>query len=340
MITPCLPMLATAAQPFNSDKDLFEVKWDGVRALAGVSDEHWRLWGRGLAEYTERYPELAVLRRLPAGTVVDGELVVLRDGRPDLAALLSRHQLVHPYKILRASRQTPIRYLLFDILVQRDRSLLGESLNQRRAILAELVQEVQEPLLVFSEGLVGQGQDFFERVVALGHEGIMAKQLSSRYQPGKRSSTWRKIKPVQALACVIVGYTVERSDLHSLLVATLRQGILCYAGQVRCGLTKAVQRDLARRLAQRRRSEPVVACPQPGLWVEPELYCLVQCFGWAGSGQLRYPTFQRLVSGSSVQSRAPAEPQVQGCEPQSLLPLSRLLQAEGCPLPASRGGST
>ena len=75
MITPCLPMLDTASPPFYSDDHVFEVKWDGVRALAGVSGEHWRLWGRGLAEYTDRYPELAVLRRLPPGTVVDGELV-------------------------------------------------------------------------------------------------------------------------------------------------------------------------------------------------------------------------------------------------------------------------
>jgi len=280
------------------------VKWDGVRALAGVSQEYWRLWGRGLADYTERYPELAVLRRLPPGTVVDGELVVLRDGRPDLAALLGRHQLVHPEKIRRASRQTPIRYLLFDILVHRDHSLHGESLNHRRAVLAELVQEVQEPLLVFSAGLIGPGQDFFERVVALGHEGIMAKQLSSRYQPGKRSSAWRKIKPVQALPCVIVGYTLARGGLDSLLVATVSQGILRYAGQLRRGLTKPVQADLVGRLAQRRRCQPVVRCPQPALWVEPELFCLVRCFGWASGGHLRYPIFHRLLSDSSVPSGA------------------------------------
>ena len=80
---------------------------------------------------------------------------------------------------------------------------------------------LQAPTLVFSEGLVSAGQDFFDWVVALGHEGIMAKHLASRYQPGKRSSAWRKIKPVQALACVIVGYTAGRDGLNSLLVATL-----------------------------------------------------------------------------------------------------------------------
>jgi len=304
MITPCLPMLATAAQPFDSDDHVFEVKWDGVRALAGVSGTEWRLWGRGLAEYTERYPELAVLRCLPAGTVVDGELVVLSEGRADLAALLRRHQLVHPDKIRLASRHTPIRYLLFDMLVHRDRPLEGEPLARRRAVLAELVSELQEPLLVFSEGLVGRGQDLFEQVVALGHEGIMAKQLSSRYQAGQRSPAWRKIKPVQTLACVIVGYTVERHGLHSLLLSTVHQGILRYAGQLRRGLTRALQADLAGLLAQRRRCQPVVACPQPALWVEPELYCQVQCFGWMPGGLLRYPLWRGLLSGSTAACQA------------------------------------
>ena len=100
----------------------------------------------------------------------------------------------------------------------------------------------------------------------------MAKHLSSRYQPGKRSSAWRKIKPVQTLACVIVGYTVAQGHLHSLLVATLRQGALCYAGQLRRGLTPPVQAELQRRLAPRRRSQPAVSCSQPAVWVEPEVY--------------------------------------------------------------------
>jgi bifunctional non-homologous end joining protein LigD len=128
----------------------------------------------------------------------------------------------------------------------------------------------------------------------------MAKRRTSRYQPGQRSSAWRKIKPVQDLACVIVGYTAARDGLHSLLVATLRQGALRYAGQLRRGLAQPLQAELARQLSLRRRAQPVVACPQPALWVEPELYCRVQCFGWAPSGQLRYPIFRGLLTSSST----------------------------------------
>ena len=90
-MNPILPMLATAAAPFDSAEHVFEVKWDGVRALAAVAAGRWRLWGRQGVDYTPRYPELAVLGRLPAGTVVDGELVVWQAGRADFPALMRRH---------------------------------------------------------------------------------------------------------------------------------------------------------------------------------------------------------------------------------------------------------
>jgi bifunctional non-homologous end joining protein LigD len=86
-----LPMLAVRGQPFDSPEYLFEVKWNGVRALAASEAGRWRLWGRDRAEYTTRYPELCGLGRLPAGTVVDGEVVQLVQGLPDFDALLSRH---------------------------------------------------------------------------------------------------------------------------------------------------------------------------------------------------------------------------------------------------------
>jgi bifunctional non-homologous end joining protein LigD len=92
-------MLAVPAAPFDSPDFSFEVKWDGIRAVAAVEKGGWRLWGRERADYTTRYPELEMLRHLPAGTLVDGELVAFdADGRPDLPRLLRRHGLTHPWR--------------------------------------------------------------------------------------------------------------------------------------------------------------------------------------------------------------------------------------------------
>lgn len=226
MISKFLPMLAVAAEPFDSPEHLFEVKWDGVRALASVESGGWRLWGRELADYQPRYPELDVLRRLPAGTVVDGELVVLCQGRADLAAVLRRHQLVQPRKIQHASRQAPASYLLFDLLSWQGEPLLDQPLSERRKRLEELLNRCHEQRLVFSEGVVGPGREFFKQAVAQGHEGVMAKHVQGRYLPGRRMSAWRKIKPRGWIPCAIVGYTAGRSGVDSLLVAASCDGVL------------------------------------------------------------------------------------------------------------------
>lgn len=295
MIPPMLPMLATSSPPFDSAQHLFEVKWDGVRALAAVDSGGWRLWGRGLADYSHRYPELDVLRRLPQDTVVDGELVVLRECRADLPALLHRHHLVHPDKIRRASRYTPVHYVLFDVLFHQGRSLLQEPLQRRRDILADLLEAVQEPRLVFSAGVTLRGRDFFEQVVARGHEGVIAKEQASLYRPGQRSPAWRKVKPRQVLPCVVIGYTPSPAGFDSLLVAAAPSGPLRYVAEVGCGFADQLKVELARRLAGRRRQRPVVACAHRAVWVEPEVYCRVKFFRWTEHGHLRDACFGGLL---------------------------------------------
>src|SRR5262249_3834242 len=139
MLPRLLPMLAVPATPFDSPEYSFEFKWDGIRALAAVEMTGWRLWGRQRADYTERYPELEVLRRLPAGTLVDGRLVAFdQAGRPDLPRLLHRHGLTTAWKIGLARRICPVHYVLFDLLYHRGRCLLKEPLARRRQVLAQL----------------------------------------------------------------------------------------------------------------------------------------------------------------------------------------------------------
>ena len=195
MLPHLLPMLAVPAVPFDAADYFFEIKWDGVRALAAVDGAGWRLWGRDHADYTARYPELDVVRRLPAGTLVDGELVACRDGLGDLPLLLRRHHLADPFHVRWAWRWCPVRYILFDVLYWAGRNLLSEPLEQRRLLLAEACDRLQVPEVLSSTGVVGVGKAFYQEVVGQGHEGVMAKHLRAAYRPGRRSPAWRKIKP-------------------------------------------------------------------------------------------------------------------------------------------------
>jgi bifunctional non-homologous end joining protein LigD len=191
-------MLAVPAEPFDSAAYSFEFKWDGIRTLAAVDAPGWRMWGRERADYTTRYPEFDVLRRLPAGTLVDGELVAFDpQGRPNLPQLLRRHGLTDPWRIAQARRWCPIRYVVFDLLYHAGRCLLREPLARRRELLAEIGARLHVPEVIFSAGVVEAGTALYAAALAQGHEGVMAKHLASTYRPGRRSMVWRKIKPKQ-----------------------------------------------------------------------------------------------------------------------------------------------
>ena len=195
MLPQVLPMLAVAAEPFDSPEYCFEVKWDGVRALAAVDESGWRFWGRERADYTARYPELDVLRRLPTGTLVDGELVAFdADGRPELRRLLRRHALTDSWRIRQARHWCPVRYVLFDLLFHAGHCLMRVPLVWRREELAEVCKRL-DGVVEFSPAVMGAGTALFQAAMAARHEGVMAKQLRSVYRPGRRSGAWRKIKP-------------------------------------------------------------------------------------------------------------------------------------------------
>jgi DNA ligase D-like protein (predicted ligase) len=285
-------MLAQAAEPFDDANYEFEIKWDGVRALAVVASScGWRLWGRQGTDYTARYPELAVLRRFPAGTVVDGELVAVHHGRADFPALLRRHHRCRATPSGWSNPDRPVSYVLFDLLVEHGRPLLQVPLEERRARLRDLLARVTASGLVYSDGVVGQGREFFAQVIAQGHEGVVAKLRRSRYQAGKRSSAWKKLKPTGVLPCVLIGYRADRDGVHSVLLATLRDGGLHYVGRLSRGFSDQARITLAQQLAALQRARPVLPCPHRATWIEPVRYCRVHYHGWTSNGRLRYPVF-------------------------------------------------
>ena len=195
------PMLAQKGEPFDSEEHLFEIKWDGTRMLAFVEHDGYRLVNRHRAQRTVQYPELACLtgppsgRCPPAGTILDGEMVVFHEGRPDFRRLLSRDQAGAPFKIQLLARSLPATYVVFDLLYEDYRPLLDRPLVERRRRLRQLVLDLDRPQVVFSEGIVGPGWVLFEEVCRQGLEGLVAKRLASRYRPGKRTTAWLKIKP-------------------------------------------------------------------------------------------------------------------------------------------------
>lgn len=290
------PMLARIGAPFDSPDHLFEIKWDGVRAMTYVEDGRHRMHGRKRRDLADRYPELAALATLPSGTVLDGELVVLRpDGRPDFPAIIGREN-GSAARAQEAARQQPVVYIVFDLLYANGEPRLAQPLRERRERLAQLVAAAAMPRLVLSDGVIGDGLALFAGARERGLEGIVGKRLASPYLPGERTDAWLKIKVAQQVHCLILGYEPDgERDFKSLIVATDFDGELRCVGRVGSGIGEAERVELRRLLFARRTSKPLIDAGLPGRWVEPGLYCTVSYLELTENGQLRAPVFVGLL---------------------------------------------
>ncbi len=292
------PMLAVLGKrPFDSDEHLFEIKWDGVRALAYVDGDQTRLVNRHRRECLALYPELARLADLPAGTLLDGELVVLRDDRPSFPSVMSRQQARGAATITRLASELPASYVVFDLLSLDFEDLTQLPLRERRARLEALLGDFENDRVVLSSGVVGAGRSFFEQAAARELEGMVAKRLDSRYLAGKRSDAWTKVKTTRRLHAVILGWMPDDTgDVSSLVIgAPDADGALRHVGRVGSGLTEAMRSRLLEELDQRPRSTPLVPCPERARWVEAGLFCVVDFLEYTREGRLRAPVFVDLI---------------------------------------------
>ncbi len=188
------PMLAQTAEPFDSARHLFEIKWDGARCLAFIEPRRMRLVSRRGLDVQQQYPELAGLSQLPAGTVLDGEVVVLEEGKPSLARLQQRAQLSNPARIEILSKRRPVTLMVFDLLYLRYKNVMAQPLIDRRGQVQELIERLGTPHLMAPSYVLEHGRHYFAEIERHGLEGVMAKRLDSAYSPGRRLPDWLKIK--------------------------------------------------------------------------------------------------------------------------------------------------
>jgi bifunctional non-homologous end joining protein LigD len=303
------PMLATAGQLPTSDAGwAYEMKWDGLRALAFVEDGEVRLRSRTGRDITHAYPELAGFAAA-AGVeqaVFDGEIVAFAGAAwPQFEALQQRMNISSAAQARVLAAQNPVTYLAFDLLWLDGRPLLEDPYSRRRELLDSLGlfgSNWQTPPSFTTE----TGADLQAVSKSNGLEGIMAKRAASRYEPGRRSPAWRKIKNKHRQEVVIGGWQPgeggRAGHLGSLLVGVYDNGELVYSGHVGTGFTQQALRMLGQRLAPLRRATSPFAKPIPpedaryAQWVEPELVADVEFAQWTRTGRLRAPSYKGLRS--------------------------------------------
>jgi bifunctional non-homologous end joining protein LigD len=298
------PMLASLAEmPREEDGWAFELKWDGIRAIAYCEGGQLRLESRNLREITSSYPELRGIAAALGSreAVLDGEVVAFdAAGTPSFELLQGRMNLSSASAVRRRMGETPVTYLAFDLLYLDGRSLLDEPYTERRGRLAEL--GLDGPSWQAPGEHRGDGRRLLELTAAQGLEGLVAKRLDSRYAPGRRSGAWLKIKNTRRVELVIGGWIPGRGRRSETIGALLvgyhdETGDLRYAGRVGSGLAEDDLVRLSEALEALRRDGSPFAGRQPpreSVFVAPRLVAEVEFREWTRARTLRAPVFKRM----------------------------------------------
>ena len=292
------PMLATLIkEPFDHPDWLFEVKWDGYRALAEIRDGAVSLYSRNGISFDKKYlPVVESLRKIGFEAVLDGEIVILDDrGRPDF------QQLQH----YRESGSGHLFYYVFDLLYFKGHDLTSLTLFRRKELLKRVLPSI--PKIRFSDHVWNEGVLFYQASKEKGLEGIIAKHAQSVYETGRRSRQWLKMKTRLTQEAVIAGFTEPkggRKYFGALVLGMFKGDELLYIGHSGGGFGATALKEIREKLDPLIQKEcPFNVRPEtntPVTWVKPELVCETGLSGWTEDGIMRHPVFLRLREDKAV----------------------------------------
>ena len=305
-------MKATLGQMPDDPGWTYEIKWDGMRAIACLDPSDLagaRLCSGNEIDVTHRFPELADLGRSMGGAraVIDGELVALADdGRPNFGRMQSRMHIDRAADARQRAAEVPVTYIVFDLLLLGENNLTSLPLSARRDALDELFHPEAHWQLSTRHD---DGHALNDAVHEMELEGLMAKRLDSPYLPGKRTPAWRKVKRRIEQRFVVGGWAEGEGGrsgrIGGLLIGGYRDGALIYAGRVGSGLRDEEIRVLSKTFADLARSDsPFAPGSVPRVearsahWVDPQLVISVAFAEWTNEGRVRHPAYQKRIPGA------------------------------------------
>ncbi len=293
------PMKAQLSElpAFDSPEWIFEIKWDGYRAIAEIDKKGNKLHSRNGHTFDKAYPKVfEALNKIKKNAVIDGEIVVFdENGKPNF-------QKLQNYK---STDKYPIQYYVFDCIELEGKSLVTLTLIQRKQLLQKLLPE--SDVIRYCDHVEEEGKMLFREMQKMNLEGMIAKRKDSKYLVGKRSSDWLKIKNIQTQEAIIVGFTEpkgSRSSFGSLLLGVKKKGKLISIGNVGTGFTERSLKDLHGKLQKLIRKTSPLDVPfkesADVTWVEPVLVCNINFTEITEDGSVRHPVFQGLRADKEI----------------------------------------
>jgi bifunctional non-homologous end joining protein LigD len=292
-------MLATLVdEPFDSDDWLFEIKWDGYRALTYLSGDEVQMISRNNKPFEEKYfPIAEALKALQLEAVLDGEIVAIDDKG------LANFQRLQNWQ----NTPTKLQFYVFDILWLDGYDVTRLPLLERKKLLEHILPKDHE-VIKYSDHVIGGGNDFFKAALEQGLEGIMAKKASSIYQVDSRAETWLKIKVNLRQEVIITGFTAPRKTrkfFGALMLGVYKDNKLMYVGHSGSGFDQKKLKAIYDKMQPLVQKEcPFAKCPKgnmPVTWIKPELVCEIKFTEWTKEGIARHPIFMGLREDKKVQ---------------------------------------
>lgn len=302
---PIKPMLASPAKKIFQDPDwVFELKWDGYRAIAQIAEGQVKLYSRNGISYNAQFAPIAQeLTNIEHDCILDGEIVVVDvKGKPHF-------QRLQNYKA--GTTKGELRYYVFDLLHLNGHDTLQLPLVERKSLLPQLLEGLDRVL--FCDHIVGMGPALYQKAVDAGMEGVIAKKADSVYVPGYRSEQWLKIKDSLTEEAIICGYTESASGgslFGSLILGMYTDEKLTYVGNCGSGFSASEQKRLLERfqgLEQKENPfrEKINLKGRSPNWVRPQLVCEVKFTEWTKGGHMRHPVYKGLRQDKEVAEVAP-----------------------------------
>jgi len=286
------PMLASLHdKPFDDPNWIYEIKWDGYRAIAEINKKDIRLYSRNGISFKDDYPGIyEELHKIKKNVVIDGEIVALdKNGKPHF-------QLLQQYA---KSGEVPVCYYVFDCLYVNGRSIENKPLIERKKILKDLLPESN--IVKFCDHIEGTGKAFFALAKKEKLEGVVAKRADSIYRENSRSADWLKLKNIIMDEAVIAGYTQPRGGrkyFGALVLGLYKKGKLIYIGHTGTGFTDATLKEVYDKMQPLKTDkspfDTKVTVNAPVTWVKPKLVCNLKYSEVTTDNRRRHPVFLGL----------------------------------------------
>lgn len=290
------PMLLNEVkEPFDDDDYIYELKLDGIRCVAYIEPKSVTLQNKRFKDLTDIYPELSdICKCVKKRVILDGELVVLTDGKPDFYALQKRSLMTDKFRISLVAKKNPVQFVAYDIIYYDGKDLTDKPLMERKEYLSKAVEEGLN--LSISRWIERNGVVFFELAKKENLEGIVAKKKDGLYHIGKRTSEWIKIKVMQDEDLLVLGYQPdENGKVKDLILGYYDdKGELKCRGKVYLGVSKAEQKIIAEFAKKNTVKRPWFDKYKNAIWLKPQLVGTAHFMHETESGGMRQPVWKGL----------------------------------------------